>query len=309
MNKLYVRLGILLAAIALLASGASSAQEPEMIAIKFKLFDTNRPDDKDPIKPKGFALLSVRNKATKLPGFPLRIPITSLPDQFSQVEVEKNTLIEHLVIEAESTRYSPADVAKVVTRAPMTLYPGVSDSLDQFSFSAYSAQMNNYRAIITDLNTALPAQKDAIRELLGAQFKNQLTNMAAAAEDPKRLLTNDPEEIDAAKKLADEVLQLYGLRSADEKPPFQIICCHTVCNGQPSPATICVRVPKDAEIQFEGQPTESTGEFRRYFTPPLSVDRTLHYTISKVVNQNGKRVVTTARIPVRASCITEVDFR
>jgi hypothetical protein len=202
-----------------LLSGTSYGQEPELITIKFKLYDTNKPDEKDPVKPKTTALLTIRDQATKKPAFPRRLEVKPLPDGFWQVALEKNLLIEHLVIAADDNRYSPADVAKIITRAPMNLYPGVSDSLDQFSFSAFSAQMNTYRAIITDLNTALPGQKKEIREMLGAQFQAQLFNMEKAAYDPRRLLTDIPEEIAAAKKLSEDVLVLYGLRPEPTPPP------------------------------------------------------------------------------------------
>jgi uncharacterized protein (TIGR03000 family) len=271
MNARSFRLGVLSFAI-LVLGGAVSAQEPEKITIKFKLYDTNRPDEKDPIKPKSSALLTIRDQATKRPGFPRRIPVVALADQFWQVELEKNVLIEHLVIEAESTRYSPADLTKIVTRAPINLYPGVSDSLDQFSFSAFSAQMNTYRAIITDLNTALPGRKEEIQKLLGAQFYTQLTNMEQAASDPKRLLTDIPEEIAAARKLANDVLVLYGLRAESPAPTAPCIFveyypmfgpCHVRGWRRFHSIDVSVPLPREmpaycASVRYSG-PTTPTG--------------------------------------------------
>jgi hypothetical protein len=225
MNRMASGFVLAFVVIALVGRSVSAQEKPEKIAIKFKLFDTNKPGSETSIDARNIALLSVRNPATKQPAFPQNVEVVLLPDKFYQIEVDKNLLVEHLVIETVSTRFSPADITKVVTKQPMTLYPGVSDSADEFSFSAYSAQMNNYKAIITDLNTALPDRRDAIRTLLGGKFKDQLSNLAAATKDRKRLLTNDPEEIAVAARLADEVLILYGLK-ADPVPQPLIVDCY-----------------------------------------------------------------------------------
>lgn len=213
---------VTLAMLAPLTDGRCAEAQPEpaqkggKVAVKFKLFDTNNPQAEKPLQPRPVALLSVRDQTTKLPAFPTEVKVEDAGDGFSQVLIDKDLLIEHLVIEVVGTRYSPADVTKVVTRAPITIYPGVSDSTDQFSFSAFGAQMNSYKAIITDLNTALPGRREDIRRLLGGKFKTQLENMQRATTDRARLLTTDPQEIAAAEKLAKETLVLYGL-AAEEK--------------------------------------------------------------------------------------------
>jgi hypothetical protein len=48
----------------------------------------------------------------------------------------------------------------------------------EFSVSAYMEQMNNYRAIVTDLITALPAQQLEVQAFFGAKFLEQLESMA-----------------------------------------------------------------------------------------------------------------------------------
>lgn len=219
MLKLLRPVGGALILLAGFAVSAANAQTPEQIPIKFKLFDTNNPKSTKPVEPRPVALLSSRDQTTKLPAFPKEVNVTPVADGFYQVMVDKDILIEHLVIEVVGTRYSPADVAKVVTKAPITLYPGVSASDDEFSFSAYSAQLNTYRAILTDLITALPDQKDQIRTLLGNAFRVQLENMAKVPTTPGRLLNARQEDIQAAEKLANEVLVLYGLRAEPSATP------------------------------------------------------------------------------------------
>jgi hypothetical protein len=214
------------------AVGTAPAQEK--VQIKFKVFDTNNPDSTDPLPLRPLALLSVRDKVTKLPAFPQDIPVARLGDGFFQVEVDKNVLVEHLMIEIDNPRYSPADIAKVITKAPITVYPGASNSEDAFSISAYGAQMNAYRAILTDLVTALPGRRRDIQTLLGTKFRSQLENMARAPGIPDRLLTNDPQEIATARRLADEVLKLYGLRpesapSLDNQPGVALEGCCPCC--------------------------------------------------------------------------------
>jgi len=209
-------------------------KDDSKVTIFFKVFDANEPKT-DPITPSPTAILSLRNQETKKAKYFGAVAIEKVKDgdhkDFWQVKVNKGELIEHLVINLEGARYSPADLIKIVTRADMVLYPGTSSSVDKFSITAFMSQLNNYRAIITDLIAEFPDQREAIRLALGAAYRTQLTNLAEAAEiresqlnlpeDDKRirLATTDRKEIAAALRLADEVLKLYGLRPADAPSP------------------------------------------------------------------------------------------
>jgi hypothetical protein len=241
-----VRFVLTLALLAVSAVGGTLAKGQEdkkdekkakdgKILVYFKVFDANDPKS-DPLKLTGKAVLSVRNQATKKTQFkgdvPVTGPIMEADDKthkdFYSVELDKGDLVEHLIIFVQGTKYSPADMVKIVTKDQMTLYPGASSSLDRFGFTAYMNQLNTYRAIMTDLLDEFPAERTQIRQVLSAAFRTQLTNMAQAADERPnqvapneniRLLTDDAGEIAAARKLADDVLKLYGLRAPDAPAP------------------------------------------------------------------------------------------
>src|SRR5262249_34157546 len=117
------------------------------------------------------------------------------------------------------------------------------------------------------------------------------------------------EETAAARKLAKEVLQLYGLEAPDKGPDPVIVGLPQSCCGLIPSATIIVHVPANAKLFFNGEPTNSTGETRSFWTPPLRLCRSYSYTIKKVTLVDGKEVVDTKLIPVQAFSITDVDFR
>lgn len=210
-------------------------KDDKKIEVKFKLFDTNKPDSTRPIEPKEEAELILRDPKTKRQAFPKPVKVEPAGDGFYKVLVDKDVLIERLTIESKDIRYSPADVTKVITKAPSVLYPGASDSEDQFHFSAYIAQMNTYKSILTELFSAVPDQQEAIRELYARKFTYQLRNLEKVPETPGRLLDATPDETQAALKLADEVLKLYGLRA--DTPPYY------PC-PQPQPLYYCVPRPR-----------------------------------------------------------------
>src|SRR5262245_6255663 len=54
------------------------------------------------------------------------------------------------------------------------------------------------------------------------------------------------------------------------------------------PARLTLLVPADAQVEFDGEPTTSVGESRRYTTPPLRAGTNYSYTVR--VTSNGKTV-------------------
>jgi hypothetical protein len=200
-------------------------KEKNKIEIKFKLFDTNKPDSVTAIRPKVKAVMVRRDQKTKRQAFPEEVDVAPAGNDFWRVLIDKDVLIERLTIEVEDVRYSPADITKIITRAPTVLYPGVSDSEDQFHFSAYIAQMTTYKSILSQLFSALPDRREAIRNLYARKFTSQLRNLELVPVTRGRLLDATPEDREAALKLADEVLKLYGLRP--EEPPQPAPCSAT----------------------------------------------------------------------------------
>ena len=74
-------------------------------------------------------------------------------------------------------------------------------------------------------------------------------------------------------------------------------------------ATIVVRVPADAKVYFDGQPTKQTGTRRTFVTPPLEPGREFPYDLKAEVARQGKAWSRTERITVRAGRTTRVDWR
>jgi uncharacterized protein (TIGR03000 family) len=76
----------------------------------------------------------------------------------------------------------------------------------------------------------------------------------------------------------------------------------------PNAATIDVRVPPDAQVWFDGDPTSQRGSDRVFSSPPLEPGKTYHYNVRVRFTQNGQPVERTRRVEVRAGQRTNVDF-
>jgi uncharacterized protein (TIGR03000 family) len=70
------------------------------------------------------------------------------------------------------------------------------------------------------------------------------------------------------------------------------------------PATIVVTVPAEARVQFDDRPTTSTGEVRRFVSPPLPPGRTFSYTVTATRIVDGHEEKVAKEINVRAGQTT-----
>jgi uncharacterized protein (TIGR03000 family) len=73
-------------------------------------------------------------------------------------------------------------------------------------------------------------------------------------------------------------------------------------------AAIVVRVPADADVWFDGNPTKQRGEERVFASPPLTPGREYKYDIRARWTEDGRPVERTRRVAVRANEQTAVDF-
>jgi len=74
-------------------------------------------------------------------------------------------------------------------------------------------------------------------------------------------------------------------------------------------ATVRVRVPSNAQIWFDDQPTLQTGERRTFNSPPLESGQKYHYTVrAKWEDDKGKMQEQTKRVDVSAGKTADVDF-
>ena len=73
-------------------------------------------------------------------------------------------------------------------------------------------------------------------------------------------------------------------------------------------ATVRVRVPPEARLYFQGELTSATGPDRLFESPPLERGRNYRYEVKAVWDENGREVVRTRSVLVRAGEAASVDF-
>jgi uncharacterized protein (TIGR03000 family) len=73
-------------------------------------------------------------------------------------------------------------------------------------------------------------------------------------------------------------------------------------------ATITIHVPPNAKVWFDGTPTQQTGEWREFASPPLDRGQTFHYDVRAQWMDNGKMIDQTRRVEVSAGSLANVDF-
>jgi uncharacterized protein (TIGR03000 family) len=79
--------------------------------------------------------------------------------------------------------------------------------------------------------------------------------------------------------------------------------------GNPNAAQIRVVVPDpNAQVMFDGTPTQQRGTNRVFVTPPLKSGRESSYTVSATWMENGKQVTRERRITVQPGAPALVNF-
>jgi uncharacterized protein (TIGR03000 family) len=73
-------------------------------------------------------------------------------------------------------------------------------------------------------------------------------------------------------------------------------------------ATVDVRVPANAEVWFDDEPTRQRGEFRRFVAPPMTPGKEFHYDVRARWTDGDKVIDQTRAVGVRAGGVSEVDF-
>ena len=75
-----------------------------------------------------------------------------------------------------------------------------------------------------------------------------------------------------------------------------------------APATVHVRLPADAKLTIDGEPTKSTSADRTFVTPPLESGEDFHYTLRAEFVREGETLTIERRIAVRAGQETRVSL-
>jgi uncharacterized protein (TIGR03000 family) len=73
-------------------------------------------------------------------------------------------------------------------------------------------------------------------------------------------------------------------------------------------ASIRVHLPADARLYFEGELTAAAGPDRVFESPELAPGRRYRYEVKAVWDENGREVVKTRSVLVRAGARADVDF-
>jgi uncharacterized protein (TIGR03000 family) len=76
---------------------------------------------------------------------------------------------------------------------------------------------------------------------------------------------------------------------------------------EPQPAEILLRVPADAQVWFDGEPTRLKGTSRRYYSTPLLPYKSHYYEVRVRWMKEGKAVEETQRVRVRAGDRVSLD--
>jgi len=78
-------------------------------------------------------------------------------------------------------------------------------------------------------------------------------------------------------------------------------------NG-PRTVQIDVRLPADAKIWFDDNPTSQTGAFRTFVSPPLEPDKDHFYQVKVRWQENGQDVTRTRKVEVHAGDRLNLSF-
>ena len=75
-----------------------------------------------------------------------------------------------------------------------------------------------------------------------------------------------------------------------------------------APATIIVSLPADAKLTIDGEATTSTSGQRVFVSPNLPTGKEFHYTLKAETQVNGKAVVMSERVTVKAGEATRITL-
>jgi uncharacterized protein (TIGR03000 family) len=76
----------------------------------------------------------------------------------------------------------------------------------------------------------------------------------------------------------------------------------------PAPASILVRLPADAKLTIDDNPTQSTSGERRFVSPPLQPGKEFRYVLKASIVRGGETITATQNVMVRAGKESEVTL-
>jgi uncharacterized protein (TIGR03000 family) len=76
----------------------------------------------------------------------------------------------------------------------------------------------------------------------------------------------------------------------------------------PAPAVVCVHVPSDAQVWFDGTPTQLTGSDRTFQSPALPAGEAFHYAVRARWTEGGKSFEQFQMVTVQAGRQAQIRF-
>jgi uncharacterized protein (TIGR03000 family) len=193
------------------------------------------------------------------------------------------------------------DLDKGLSRALLDLDHFIA-ALERVSVGPFVFDQRKEETMVATTRDRLLLTKVVVRALLERNWRKEVPKINIELS-----LTGLISEVVALRRRMDDLeAELKNARS-DRRGHARILCIDRDCCSSPS-ATIIVHVPEDARLRFDGEPSASTGGTRTFESPPLRPGHTFYYTLEKITRRDGKDLVVSQRIPVRAFGITEVDF-
>jgi hypothetical protein len=201
------------------------------ITLQIKVFNSNKADEQ--VVPTE-AEIYVRKAGSVTSDFYDRMSL-GMKDakEFYPIQLPKGVFIERIAILTErgGVVFNTATITHVVTADNMVMYPGASNPLEKFNFSAYVSQLGTYRDMFTELVDQYgEAQRGAIRAFLEPKVGKQVKQMAAAISEGRLALDKDEKaaagQRAGAQKLADDVVELYypGTKKPPQEPTLVVEC-------------------------------------------------------------------------------------
>jgi uncharacterized protein (TIGR03000 family) len=77
----------------------------------------------------------------------------------------------------------------------------------------------------------------------------------------------------------------------------------------PNTAKVVVTLPADAKLTFDGHQNTTSSDRREFVSPTLTPDMDYHYTVKAEVIRDGKPVVKTESVTVRAGKTSTLEFK
>lgn len=200
-------------------------KDSKTVIVQFKIFDANKPTilfTPDLTRRPVVFLRNLQNNADELFLGTEDKPITIVPSKeragFYEITLPRDRLINDMTIDLKEASTNFASITKIVTRDNVVVYPGASKSREDFTFTAYQAQLGRYDSLMTQLTEQFYDRREEIRKVLIERYGSNLTDMQYVLDSNKVSFARPAEQAPIARKTLNDVLVLYGITPSVPTP-------------------------------------------------------------------------------------------